>query len=461
MQYDTVEGSAVHKVIENIGFGKFHVMMVTILGLRRLVGGSSIAMLTVLEPYLRCSMKMSVFAASWIIFCQSFGQIFSPFIVGTISDHFGRKKTMLLFFTLHSYLSLMVSLSSSYPMILLSQTMVGAVFECYTLIYPYALEVMPVKQRKCITIFEAFFTGGYFLAIVLGMPVLKNLGWRWYLVFTESLPMAVCAILMLFLPESPRFLMSSGQRKEAINSLRFIANMNGKEIKDHLVTKDLSVKESEPESSDVEDSHSDVQDKELSIFTVNTLKILLSISLLRFASFSLSLLLEYATMQVEISHIRCGDCAEQQNYELAYIYIGGTVLGFGIAYFMIGYVSRKLSFRILSSLIFINAVPFHVSVSKDIIRTLFGTAGTLIQTMIYLTSIYNSEVIPTSIRTTGNGIANAAGSIGSITGAFLGVYLINIDLKLALGIVDFIVICLTVVAFSLDKETKAIPLQDA
>ena len=129
MEYNTVGGSAMHKIIEKIGFGKFHVIMITILGLRRFVGGSNIAMVTVLGPYLRCSLELSVFAASWIVLCRSIGKIFSPIIVGKISDFFGRKKTMLLFFTLHSYLSLMTSLSSSYPMILLSQTIVGTVLE--------------------------------------------------------------------------------------------------------------------------------------------------------------------------------------------------------------------------------------------------------------------------------------------------------------------------------------------
>ena len=274
------------------------------------------------------------------------------------------------------------------------------------------------------------------------MPVLKNLGWRWYLAFTESLPIAVCVILIIFLPESPRFLMSSGQWKEAFNSLKLIANMNGKDIKDLLATKDLSETESDSESSDLENSSSDAQDKELSILTVSTLKILLSVSVLRFVGCSLSYLLEHATMQVNISNVGCGDCAEQQNYELAYIYIGGTVLAFSAAYFMIGHASRKSSFRILSVLIFINTLPFYLRVSKDIIRTLFGIAGTLTQTFIYITFIYNSEVMPTSIRTTGNGIANAAGNIGNVTGTFLGLYLMNVDLKLALGIVEFLVISL-------------------
>eukprot|EP00112_Aurelia_sp_Birch-Aquarium-sp1_P012540 Seg2635.6 transcript_id=Seg2635.6/GoldUCD/mRNA.D3Y31 product="putative transporter SVOPL" protein_id=Seg2635.6/GoldUCD/D3Y31 len=462
MEYDTIGGSAMHKIIEKIGFGTFHVMMITILGLRRFVGGSSLAMVTVLEPYLRCSMKLSIFASSWTILCRSIGQILSPIIAGKISDHFGRKKTMLLFFILHSYLSLMASLSSSYPMILVSQTMVGIVFECYTLLYPYALEVMPVMQRKFITVFEAFFFCGYFFAIALGMPVLKNLGWRWYLVFTESLPMAVCAVLLLFLPESPRYLMSSGQWKEAFNSLRFIANMNGKDIKNLLGTKEFNMTEYDSECSDLENKSSDIQDKELGIWKVSTLKILFSMSVLRFASYSLSTLLEFATMQMNvISNVRCGDCAEQQSYELAYIYIGSNALAFSVAYFMIGYAPRKSSLQILSVLIFINTLPFYLPLSKNIIRTLIGTAGTLIQTLVYITAIYNSEVMPTSIRTTGNGIANTAGGIGYALAAFLGVYLINIDLTLALGIVDFIVVSMIVVAFSLDKETKTIPLQDS
>ena len=227
MAYNSLNGDFVHKCIEAIGLGKFQVLMVISLGLRCFARGSVKCMLSILQPYLRCHMKLSIFAASWLVTIQSIGRLLGAILIGRMADKFGRRRSMLCLFSLHVVLSLLNSLSSSYAMILITRASIGFAFEAGILVYTYGVELLPTTKRHYLTVIDGFYGLGFLFAIFSAMEVLEAVNWRWYVVFTETIPMTICSVLIAILPESPRYLFSQGHTQEAVNSLEKIAAING------------------------------------------------------------------------------------------------------------------------------------------------------------------------------------------------------------------------------------------
>ena len=244
MEYIGINGDFVHSCMEAIGFGKFHVLMLLSLGLRSFLRGSSNCMLSIMQPYLRCHLKLSIFAASWFGTVLAIGRLFGAVLIGRMADKYGRRRSMLCLFSLHTLLSLLNALSSSYTMILITRSSIGLVFEAVMLIYTYGMELLPIKKRNYLAVIDGFYGFGFLFAIFSAMGILETINWRWYMVVNETMPIAICTLLVAFLPESPRYLYSKGYVQEAVKSLERIAVTNG--IKLHH-----AVSESEIRNEDV------------------------------------------------------------------------------------------------------------------------------------------------------------------------------------------------------------------
>ena len=227
MECHNLNGNFIHKCMEAIGFGKFHVLMLMSLGLRCFVRGSSNCMLSILQPYLRCHMKLSVFTASWLGPVLAIGRLLGAIMIGKMADKFGRRRSMLCLFSLHMVLSLLNALSSSYTMILITRGSVGLAFDAVMLVYTYGMELLPIKKRNYLAVIDGFYGLGVLFAIFSAMGILGTVDWRWYMVVVETIPMALCVLLVAILPESPRHLLSQGHIQEAVKSLEKIAAING------------------------------------------------------------------------------------------------------------------------------------------------------------------------------------------------------------------------------------------
>eukprot|EP00112_Aurelia_sp_Birch-Aquarium-sp1_P008610 Seg1953.3 transcript_id=Seg1953.3/GoldUCD/mRNA.D3Y31 product="Synaptic vesicle 2-related protein" protein_id=Seg1953.3/GoldUCD/D3Y31 len=243
MEYNNLNGDFVHKCIEAIGFGKFHVLMLMSLGFRCFVRGSSNCMLAILQPYLRCHLKLSIFTASWLGTTLAIGRLLGAIPIGRMADKFGRRRSMLCLFSLHILLSLLNALSSSYTMILITRASIGLVFEAVMLVYTYGMELLPIKKRNYLAVIDGFQGLGTLFAIFSAVGMLEIVNWRWYVVVTETIPIAICTLLVVFLPESPRYLYSHGYEQEAVKSLEKIAAINGVDLHKILSEANISLED--------------------------------------------------------------------------------------------------------------------------------------------------------------------------------------------------------------------------
>ena len=480
MDYQSVYGDFVHRAIESIGFGMFQIVTLSSLGIRIFAKGCANSRISILEPYLRCYLDLGTLQGSWLVTSQSIARIFGPIFIGKFADKFGRKRAMVCLFTLHAYLSLISALSTSYTMILISWISVGLVYDNASLIYPYAMEILPVTKRKYVTYLDIPYFCGFLFGIAGGVVSLNHLNWRWYIIITETVPMGMCAFIVHFLPASPRYLYATGDVENAIESLKFIAQMNkvafdvedcetvDLNMKDDLSNQSVKLREKncgdKTENDKFEDNCKEPSKSEEGLSRSSIYCRIFNLSLLSLV-FSLTANgLMFASMQLTTKKMHGifskDKCIKNMSFEYILSCSVGMLFSFFSAYFIIGRISRRKSFRTLLILLCLSFMPLYFTRNKVII-TIFFITDTLITLSFYnCLHVYYSECLPTSVRGLGIGICNLAGNVGKTLSSFFFMYLMNTHPMFALFVVNVLTVAGTIAGFLTVVETKDMPLHD-
>lgn len=143
------------------------------------------------------------------------------FIAGSVSDKIGRKKALLLAAFLFCFCTLGSGLASNYTFFLISRFIGGLGIGISLVVVPmFIAEFAPSEKRGFLVSFNQLNIGiGFLVAYVMNSVVLSkisdpNLVWRWMLGLGVVFP-AIYFLLMLFVSESPRWLMMQGNIEKA------------------------------------------------------------------------------------------------------------------------------------------------------------------------------------------------------------------------------------------------------
>ena len=155
----------------------------------------------------------------WAVSCLGWGALGGNAAAGFLSDVFGRKKILMvtaLFFTGSALLSAM---TTTFSIFVISRILGGVAVGGAILIAPvYIAEISPSKLRGSLVslnqmmivigISASFFSNYYLLGV-------GDNCWRWML-GVEAVPAALYFVLLIFVPESPRWLFGKGREDEAL-----------------------------------------------------------------------------------------------------------------------------------------------------------------------------------------------------------------------------------------------------
>ena len=115
------------------------------------------------------------------------------------------------------------SVSQNYSVLVIDRILTGVFQGPLHMCYTYAIEMVSTKQRStaALFLFVSQFIGCCF-ATTMGFLIIPNdnLGWQVYQVIM-SLPFCLGFILICLLPESPRYLLTSGKHEEALKVIQF------------------------------------------------------------------------------------------------------------------------------------------------------------------------------------------------------------------------------------------------
>ncbi|KMZ63860.1 Transporter [Zostera marina] len=193
------------------------------------------------------SVEKKTFLQETIVSMAVAGAIIGAGIGGWMNDRFGRRKTILLADVLFFIGAIVMAVAPSPGVIILGRIFVGFGVGMASMTSPlYISEASPAKIRGALVSTNGLLiTGGQFLAYLVNLGFTRVPGtWRWML-GVAGIPALVQFLLMLTLPESPRWLYRKGREEEATQILRKIypADKVEEEIEAMRQSVEMEVKE--------------------------------------------------------------------------------------------------------------------------------------------------------------------------------------------------------------------------
>lgn len=176
---------------------------------------------------------LSTMQSGWYVGCALIGSIVGVVLAGRLSDHLGRKSTMILSALLFTSSAVGCALSNSFDQLVLWRIVGGAGIGIVSVVCPlYISEVSPASHRgRLVSLYQLAITVGFLVAYLVNYLLLnlsvgfssssailqKVFGlepWRGML-GAETLPAALFFIVTFLIPESPRWLLVKGRENQA------------------------------------------------------------------------------------------------------------------------------------------------------------------------------------------------------------------------------------------------------
>ncbi|XP_070571938.1 putative transporter SVOPL isoform X1 [Ptychodera flava] len=227
--YGSMSGETftVEEAVTKIGFGKFQIIALSVMGLALVSDAFETLLLALTSRQVQCTWMLSnteVATLSTVVF---FGTYIGALAWGTFADRFGRWKTALFASVILAYYGLLCAFSPTYVWLLCLRFVAGFAIGGLPTLFPYAGEFLPTAGRGSILLgFWATWSFGTILQSVIGYLVLPTLGWRVHIAVSSLPSFIVLAGLALFIPESPRYCLASGETAKATKILQKMATLN-------------------------------------------------------------------------------------------------------------------------------------------------------------------------------------------------------------------------------------------
>eukprot|EP01018_Ginkgo_biloba_P030543 Gb_32595 [translate_table: standard] len=170
------------------------------------------------------SVDHSTFLQEIIVSTAIAGAIVGAAIGGWINDRFGRRTALLAADLLFLFGAILMAVAPNPIVLIVGRLFVGFGVGMASMSAPlYISEASPAKIRGALVSTNGFLiTGGQFLSYLINLAFTKAPGtWRWML-GVAGLPALLQFVLMMLLPESPRWLYRNKREAEAIEILKKI-----------------------------------------------------------------------------------------------------------------------------------------------------------------------------------------------------------------------------------------------
>jgi MFS transporter, SP family, arabinose:H+ symporter len=180
-----------------------------------------------IREYFGLSGEGDALKLGWAVSSLGWGALVGNLAAGVLSDRLGRKSVLLLTAVLFLAASLAAAMATNFALFIAARICGGIGVGAAILIAPvYIAEIAPARSRGSLVSLNQ-------LMIVIGISAsffsnyfLLSLGtdsWRWML-GVQAVPAALYFLLLLLVPESPRWLLSKGREKQ---TLAVLASVHG------------------------------------------------------------------------------------------------------------------------------------------------------------------------------------------------------------------------------------------
>ncbi len=166
-------------------------------------------------PFLKKSWDLSTGAEEWVTTAALIGAVLGALSSGRITDNFGRKKVIIATSIIFAVGSVLTGASTSPALLSVSRVIIGIAIGISSFTVPlYISEISPTKIRGAlVSSFQLMITIGILVSYFSDHALADEsnpFSWRW-MFYVGVFPALILFIGMIFLPETPRFLIGKGK----------------------------------------------------------------------------------------------------------------------------------------------------------------------------------------------------------------------------------------------------------
>lgn len=248
---------------ENIGYVAF---LSVVAALGGFLFGYDTAVISGTISKVAAQFSLTEIQTGWYVGCALVGSILGVGMAGVMSDHLGRKLTMILSAILFSVSAIGCALAGNFTMLVIYRIIGGVGIGVVSIISPlYISEVsIPRFRGALVSLYQLAITVGFLGAYLvnyqllgladthttlggeLGTKILITEVWR-AMLGAESLPALMFFLIIFLIPESPRWLVVKNREQKAKNTLMRI--FQNEEVVDGQIT-DIRSLSAKSEQSD-------------------------------------------------------------------------------------------------------------------------------------------------------------------------------------------------------------------
>ncbi|MEJ7841208.1 MAG: sugar porter family MFS transporter [Rubrobacter sp.] len=175
--------------------------------------------------FINKDLGLSPFMSGLVVSSLLVGAMVGAAFAGPIADATGRRKLVLVAAVVFALGAIGAALATSAGMLVLFRVVLGLAVGAASLIVPlYLAEVAPTEIRGAVaSLNQLMIVTGILIAYIANSALAGAEAWRW-MIGLAVVPSALLFLGMLFMPETPRWLVSKDREEEAREVLRRTRN---------------------------------------------------------------------------------------------------------------------------------------------------------------------------------------------------------------------------------------------
>jgi MFS transporter, SP family, arabinose:H+ symporter len=203
----------------DVNFNKFYVYSIsTVVALGGILFGFDMVIISGTVPFFTKYFQLSEASTGWAVGCINLGAAAGALLAGKLSAAIGRKKTLILCAVLFALTGVATGWAMDFNAFIFARLLSGVAVGVAALVCPmYIAEAAPALLRgRLVTFYQLAIVSGLLLAY-LSNYLLLNSGvnnWRW-MFSSQTIPSLLFFAGLLFIPESPRWLVRKNRTNEA------------------------------------------------------------------------------------------------------------------------------------------------------------------------------------------------------------------------------------------------------
>jgi len=247
---DSDSGTDYETALGLTGYGVFHYWLMLVCGWANASDAVEILCISFLLPSAECDLQLTPARKGWLSAILFVGMMLGGYVWGSLGDTLGRRVVLMNAMFVNAAAGFLSSFSQDYYFFLLLRFLSGVgVGGSIPVVWTYYAEFQPSARRgSALSVLASFWMVGNVTVAAMAWAIIPNeIGWTdregflfnsWRIfVAVSALPSFLVAIALMFMPESPRFLLCKGREEETLSVLRDIYFTNtGKDRATYPVT---------------------------------------------------------------------------------------------------------------------------------------------------------------------------------------------------------------------------------